>query len=91
MYGLLFIIKALLQIIALDLAHRTYKVKVKGLNESEYIIIATYISSGVLAAIVAATYLLNHFINLYLAVKGAGLLVGTTAILGLVFVPKVRT
>ena len=89
LYGVLFIIKGLIQIIALDLAYRTRKVKVQGLNDSESIIIATYVSSGVLVVIVLATYLLHHYVNLYPAVVGASLLVGTTVILVLVFVTRV--
>ena len=86
---MLFITKGLVQIIALDLAYRTRKVKVQGLNDSESIIIATYVSSGVLVVIVLATYLLHHYVNLYPAVVGASLLVGTTVILVLVFVTRV--
>ena len=89
LYGVLYFIKGLLQIIALDLAYRTRKVDVQGLNDSEFIIIATYVSSGVLVVIVLATYLLNHYVNFYPAVVGASLLVGTTVILGLVFVARV--
>ena len=62
----------------------------KGLDDSKYIAAATYITSIVLAVIVVSTYTLMDYINAYPAVVGYGILLGTTMILGLVFVPRVR-
>ena len=78
-----------LQVIALVLAFSTRKVKVKGLNDAKYIAAAIYITSIVLAVIIVATYALNDFANAFTALFCTGFFIGTTSILGLVFVPKV--
>ena len=87
--GILYGYKMLLQVIALVLAFSTRKVKVKGINDAKYIAAATYVTSIVLAVILVATYTLNEFVNSYPALFCTGFLIGTTVILGLVFVPKV--
>ena len=80
----------ILQIIALLLAFSTRKVKVKGLDDSKYIAAAIYVTSIVLAVIIVATYSLKDFVNAFPALFCTGFLIGTTFILGLVFIPKVR-
>ena len=87
--GILYGYKMLLQVIALVLAFSTRKVKVKGLDDSKYIAAAIYITSIVFAVIIVATYSLNEFVNAFPALFCTGFLIGTTFILGLVFVPKV--
>ena len=87
--GILYGYKMLLQIIALVLAFSTRKVKVKGLDDSKYIAAAIYITSIVFAVIMVATYTLKDFVNGFAALFCTGFLIGTTVILGLVFVPKV--
>ena len=89
-YAVLYGYKGLLQLIALLLAFRTRKVKVKGLDDSKYIAAAIYITSIVLAVTTVSTYTLMDYVNAYPAVVGLGFLLGTTMILGLVFVPRVR-
>ena len=79
-----------LQIIALVLAFSIRKVKVKGLNDVKYIAAAIYVTSIVLAVILISTYTLTDFVNGFIAVVCTGNFIGTTFILGLVFVPKVR-
>ena len=79
-----------LQIIALVLAFSIRKVKVKGLNDAKYIAAAVYVTSIVLAVILISTYTLTEFVNGFVAVVCTGNFIGTTFILGLVFVPKVR-
>ena len=79
----------LLQVIAFVLAFSTRKVKVKGLDDAKYITAAVYITSIVLVVTIIATYTLNAFVNVYSALFCTGILIGTTIILGLVFVPKV--
>ena len=79
----------LLQVIALVLAFSTRKVEVKGLDDAKYITAAVYITSIVLVVTIIATYTLNGFVNAYSALFSTGILIGTTVILGLVFVPKV--
>ena len=87
--GILYGYKMLLQVIALVLAFSTRKVKVEGLNDAKYIAAAIYVTSIVLAVIIVATYALNDFANAFPALFCTGFFIGTTSILGLVFVPKV--
>ena len=89
LYAVLFGYKGLLTIFALFLAFRTRKIKIKGLDDSKYIAASIYVTSIVLAVIVVSTYTLRDYVNTYPAVVGIGLLLGTTFILGLVFVPRV--
>ena len=89
--GVLYGYKMVLQVIALVFAITTHNVKVKGLNDSKYIIAATYVTSFVIAVTIVATYSLKDFVNTYPALFCTGFLIGTTVILGLVFVPKVGT
>ena len=88
-YAVLYGYKGLLQAIALLLAFCIRKVKVKGLDDSMYIAASIYVTSIVLAVIIVSTYTLREYVNAYPAVIGIGLLVGTSMILGLVFVPRV--
>ena len=87
--GVLYGYKMVLQVIALVLALSARKVKYKGLDDSKYIAAAIYITSIVLAVIMVATYTLKDFVNGFAALFCTGFLIGTTVILGLVFVPKV--
>ena len=87
--GILYGYKALLQLIALILAFSVRKVEAKVVNDSPYITFAIYVTSIVTTVIIVSTYSLNDFVNSYAIVFGLGLLIGTTAILLLVFVPIV--
>ena len=78
-----------LQILALLLSFATWKVQIRGLDDSKPIIIATYVTSLVLAVIFVSTYTLTEYINAYAIVFGVGFFVGTTLILCLVFMTKV--
>ena len=90
LYAILYGYKGFLQIFPLLLAFRTRKVKVKGLDDSKYIAAAIYVTSIVLAVTTVSTYTLIDYVNVYPAVVGMGFLLGTTMILVLVFVPRVR-
>ena len=90
LYAVLFGYKGVLQVLALLLAFRTRHVKVKGLDDSVYIAASVYVTSIVLTVIIVSTYTLRAYVNAYPAVVGMGLLLGTTMILGLVFIPRVR-
>ena len=76
--------------VALLLAFRTRRVKVKGLNDAKEIAGAIYVTSIVLAMVMVATYTLNTRINAFAALFCTGFFIGTTVILLLVFVPKVH-
>ncbi|CAI8049955.1 Gamma-aminobutyric acid type B receptor subunit 2 [Geodia barretti] len=88
LYTILFGYKGILQVLALLLAFRTRNVKVKGLDDSVYIAASVYVTSIVLTVIIISTYTLRDYVNAYPAVVGMGLLLGTTMILGLVFIPR---
>ena len=88
-HTVLFGYKGVLQVLALLLAFRTHKVKVKGLDDSMYVAASVYVTSIVLTAIIISTYTMRDYVNAYPAVMGMGLLLGTTTILGLVFIPRV--
>ena len=89
LYAILYGYKGFLQVFALLVAFSTRKVKVKGLDDSVYIAAAIYVTSIVLAVTAVSTYTLMPYVNIYPAVVGMGFLLGTTMILGLVFVPRV--
>ena len=88
--GILYGYKALLQILAVILALKTRKVQIKGLDDSKYIIAATYLSSLVLLAVIIMTYTASKLINTYAAVSSACFIIGSTMIVAIVFIPKVR-
>ena len=87
--GILYGYKAVIQVIALIFTFSIRKVKIKGLNDANYIAIAVYVTSIVTAVIIVSTYTLEDYINVYAAVFSCGFIIGTTVILMLVFVPKV--
>ena len=87
--GILYGYKMVMQVIALVLAFINRKVKVKGLDDAKYIAAAIYVTSIVLAVVIVATYSLKDFVNAFPTLFCTGFIIGTTSILGLVFVPKV--
>ena len=89
MLGVLYGYKALLQVIALIFSFSIRKVKVRGLDDAKFIAASIYVSSIVLAVIIVSTYTLKDFLNVFPVVFCTGFLIGTTVILGLVFVPLV--
>lgn len=87
---MLYIYKITLQVIALILAFNTRKVKVKGLDDSKYIAVTIYITTIVLPVSFFASLTLWSHVNTFPAVLSTTHLFGATAILILVFVPRVR-
>ena len=87
--GVLYGYKMVLQAIALLLAFSIRRVKVKGLNDAKYVAAAVYVTSVVLAVLIVASFSLRSFINAFASLFSVGLLVGTTVILMLVFIPLV--
>ena len=81
--------KVILQVIAMVLAFLTRKVKVKGLDDSKYIAAIVYITSIVLAVLIVSEYTINEFVDAYAVIVSTGIIVDSTCILGLVFIPKV--
>ena len=87
--GVLYGYKALLHAATVIMALKTRKVKVKGLNDYREIVLATYVSSFVLVIILVFTYTVADQINLFTVLTSFSLFVGATAIMVLVFEPKV--
>ena len=87
--GVLFGYKALLQTVTVIMALKVRKVKVKGLNDYREIVLATYVSSFVLVIILIFNIFVSDRIDLFSVLTSFGLFVGATAIMVLVFVPKV--
>ena len=84
-----FVYLALLQLIGIILAIQTRKVKIKVLNDSKYIAALIYISSIVLLLIAIVQFVSGNVININELIFSGGIIVITTAFLGLVFIPKV--
>ena len=75
--------------IALVLAIRTRKVKIKGLNDSKEIMAIIYMVSIVDVELILVTILLGDYNNIRIIFFSGGIIFGTTMTLALVFVPKV--
>ena len=89
--GALYGYKVVLQLATVIMAIKSRKVKIQGVNDCREIILATYISSFVLMIIFIFNIFVADRLNLYTVFTSFGLFVGTTAIMVLVFVPKVKT
>ena len=87
--GVLYSYKIFLQAVTVVMALRTRKVKVRGLDDYREIIMATYLTSFVLVIILIVNYTLKERINAFAAVTSLSYFTGATAIMVLVFVPKV--
>ena len=87
--GVLYGYKVLLQIVALVFAISIRKVRIKGLNDAVYIIAAIYVTSIMTAVIVVSSYTLSEYVNVYATVFCLCFFIGTTVILGLVFISPV--
>ena len=89
--GVLYGYKLLLHLATVVMALKTRKVRVKGLNDYREIVLATYVSSFVLVIILIFNIFVSDRIDLFTVLTSFGLFVGATAIMVLVFVPKVTT
>ena len=77
------------QLIAVFLAFRTRKVKIKALNDAKYIAIIIYVTSVIIVIMIASAVLLSDNLNADGAVFGGLLYIFTTIVLSVLFVPKV--
>ena len=75
--------------VGLFLAFATRKVKVKGIGDAKEIAAIVYITSIVWAITLVANYTLNEYHNTYAAMFSIFHFIGTTVIMGFVFIPKV--
>lgn len=77
------------QIVAVYLAFRTRKVKIKVLNDAKYLAFIIYSSSVIITVMIIGVVALRNYLNADAAVYSTCLLLFTTLILVLLFVPKV--
>ena len=77
------------QLVAVYLAFRTRKVKIKALNDAKYLALIIYTSTVIITVMIIGVVALGSFLNADAAVFSACILVFTTLVLGLLFVPKV--
>ena len=87
--GVLYSYKILLQAVTVVMALKTRKVKVQGLDDYREIVMATYLTSFVLVIILIVNYTVRTMINTFAIVTSISYFTGATAIILLVFVPKV--
>ena len=80
---------ALLQFIGIVLALRLYKVNLKALENSRYIIAAIYISTISLLIIVVSVFTFQNLHNVIEVLFSGTMMVSTTVFLSMVFIPKV--
>ena len=63
--------------------------KVKGLNDTKAVAGAVYVTSITFTVLFVSTYSVVEYINVYAAIFSVALFVGTSAILVLLYIPKV--
>ena len=71
------------------MAFHIRKANLKSLSDSKEIAVIIYINSIALALLAVVEFALNTYHDVYAALFGLGLMVGTTIFLSLVFIPKV--
>ena len=91
MQAVIFMYMCILHIVALCLAFKTRKVKVKGLNDAKYAAVVVYITTFIMVFTLVIAFTLSNYITAYAAVFGGGMWLGCTIILAIIFVPKVET
>ena len=90
MLGVLYGYKTTIQAATVIMALRTRKIKVRGVDDYREIILATYLSSILLRIILIFTYTIDDHINTFAVLSSLSLLISTTMVVTLVFVPKVQ-
>lgn len=89
MRALIYAYLAALQIVGIVLAFQTRKVKYSGLEDSKFVSATIYVSSLMLVVLVLDTFVLGGYLNTSGTLLAVGVVTLTTAILLLIFVPKV--
>jgi len=87
--GVLYGYKVVFQAVTVIMALKTRKVKVRGLDDYREIIMATYLTSFVLVIVLIVNYTVEDMINTFISITSLSFFIGATAIILLVFVPKV--
>ena len=84
-----YIYKGLLQLGAMLMAFHIRRIKIKAFNDSLEIAICVYLNCVTLLLLAVVEFTLSAYHEAYAAVFGAGLMVGATLFLTLVFIPTV--
>ena len=87
--AVLYIYKGLLQLGAMLMAFHIRRIKIKAFNDSLEIAICVYLNCVTLLLLAVVEFTLSAYHEAYAAVFGAGLMVGATLFLTLVFIPTV--
>ena len=88
--GVMFFYIIATQLVAVYLAFRTRKVKIKALNDAKYLAFIIYSSTVTITVMIIGAISLRDFLHADAAVFSTGVLLFTSLILGLLFVPKVN-
>ncbi|KAL5471260.1 hypothetical protein EMCRGX_G029356 [Ephydatia muelleri] len=87
--ALIFAYFAVLQILGIMLAFQTRKVKFPGLKDSKFVAIIMYTSSLVLLVLIVNAFAFDSYLNTSGSLHVIGVLILTTSILALIFIPKI--
>ncbi|KAL5471262.1 hypothetical protein EMCRGX_G029358 [Ephydatia muelleri] len=87
--ALIFAYFAVLQILGIMLAFQTRKVKFPGLKDSKFVAIIMYTSSLVLLLLIVNAFAFDSYLNTSGSLHAIGVLILTTSILALIFIPKI--
>lgn len=90
-YTIILSIEVFLQIVALILAFRIRSVKVKGLDDSLYIVTSINITSIIIITTLVVNITLASLLNAIKALVSSGYIIAVTSTLLLMFVPKVAS
>ena len=81
----------LTQLLAFFFAVRLRKVHIQVLNDSKYMAVIIYLSTMIIIVMLVGIVALDDFINADAAVFAGGVMLYTSVVLCLTFIPKVRT
>lgn len=88
---IIFVCIILTQLVAVFLAFRTRKVTIKALNDSKYLTIIIYLSTVIIITLIVCAVVLSRYLNADAAIYGGLIMLFTTVVLGLMFIPKVKS
>ena len=84
-----YLVLLLFQVAAVVLAFKTRKVRIKELNDSKSVAAIIYITSMVMAALIVITFATDGLIVLAETLFSGSMMLATSVILALLFIPKV--
>ena len=86
-----FVYMVLLQVVAVILAFKTRKVKIKALNDSKSVTAIIYTTSIVLSVLAISTFALDSLLSIVASeiIFSGGIILATTVFVCFIFIPKV--